>query len=47
MMAGRHASIVIAGIELLHRIRKGQFKPSKLRTKGSRAPEVWNAVLAA
>ena len=32
----QRASITIAGIELMHRIRKGQF-----------APEIWNAVLAA
>jgi hypothetical protein len=27
----RSASITIAGIELMHRIRKGQFKLGKLR----------------
>jgi hypothetical protein len=39
--------ITIAGIELMHRIRKGQFKLGKLRIKGRTAPEIWNAVLAA
>jgi transposase-like protein len=43
----RRASITIAGIELMHRIRKGQFTLSKLRTTGKTAPEIWNAVLAA
>ena len=43
----RSASITIAGIELMHRIRKGQFKLGKLRIKDKRAPEIWNAVLAA
>ena len=43
----RRASITIAGIELMHRIRKGQFALSKLRTTGKTAPEIWNAVLAA
>ena len=43
----RSASITIAGIELMHRIRKGQFKLGKLRIKDNRAPEIWNAVLAA
>lgn len=43
----RCASITIAGIELMHRIRKGQFKLGKLRIKDNRAPEIWNAVLAA
>jgi len=35
----RSASITIAGIELMHRIRKGQFTLGR--------PAVWNAVLAA
>ena len=43
----RSASITIAGIELMHRIRKGQFKLGKLRIKNKTAPEIWNAVLAA
>jgi hypothetical protein len=43
----RCASITIAGIELTHRIRKGQFKLGKLRIKDKTAPEIWNAVLAA
>jgi transposase-like protein len=40
----RSASITIAGIELMHRIRKGQFKLGKLRIKNKTAPEIWNAV---
>ncbi len=43
----RCASITIAGIELMHRIKKGQFKLGKLCIKDNRAPEIWNAVLAA
>src|SRR5271165_7255525 len=43
----RSASITIAGIELMHRIRKGQFKLGKLRIQDNRASEIWNAVLAA
>jgi len=43
----RNASITIAGVELMHRIRKGQFKLGRLRIKKNRAPEIWNAVLAA
>lgn len=43
----RSARITISGIELMHRIRKGQFKIGKLRVKGKTAPEIWNAVLAA
>ena len=42
----RRAATTIAGIELMHRIRKGQFKLGKLRVKNKTAPEIWNAVLA-
>jgi transposase-like protein len=43
----RSASITIAGIELIHRIRKGQLNLGELRNKDNRALAVWNAVLAA
>jgi transposase-like protein len=43
----RNAAITIAGIELLHRIRKGQFRLGRLGIQGQTAPEVWNAVLGA
>jgi hypothetical protein len=36
-----------AGIELLHRIRKGQFALGSLRLKNQTVPALWNAVLAA
>ena len=42
-----NAAITIAGIELLHRIRKGQFGLGRLGVQGQAAPEVWNAVLGA
>ena len=42
----RTAAIVIAGIELLRRIRKGQFSLGRLRIKDRSTPAVWNAVLA-
>src|SRR5882724_6085863 len=42
-----NAAITIAGIELLHRIRKGQFGLGGLGVQGQAAPEVWNAVLGA
>jgi transposase-like protein len=35
----RSASITIAGIELMRRIGKGQFKPGELRVNGTTAPE--------
>ena len=41
------AAITIAGIELQHRIRMGQFALGRLRGKGRTAPEIWNAVLNA
>ena len=40
-----NAAITIAGIELMHRIRKGQFGPGRLVVEGGAAPAVWNAVL--
>ena len=36
----RSASITIAGIELIHRLRKGQFKLGKLRIKDNKAPAI-------
>jgi transposase-like protein len=42
----RRAATTIAGIELIRRIRKGQFKLGKLRIKYKTAPEIWTAVLA-
>ena len=37
----RHAAITIAGIELMHRIRKGQFGLGRLGVQGRTAPAVW------
>ena len=41
------AAIVIAGIELSHRIHKGQFDLRRLHLKDRSTSAVWNAVLAA
>jgi transposase-like protein len=41
------AQITLAGVELLHRIRQGQFALRKLGVANKTAPAVWNAVLAA
>ena len=41
----RNAAITIAGIEMMHRIRKGQFAIGRLGVQGRVAPAVWNAVL--
>jgi hypothetical protein len=41
------AQITLAGVELLHRIRQGQFALYKLGVADKTAPEIWNAVLAA
>ena len=41
-----NAAITLAGIELLHRIRKGQFNLAKLGLKDTAAPAVWEAVLS-
>src|SRR6516225_6030096 len=42
-----HAAITIAGVELMHRIRKGQFGLRRLGVQGQPASEVCNAVLDA
>ena len=42
-----NAAIAIAGIELLHRIRKGQFGLRSRRPRPNFVPAVWNAVLRA
>lgn len=41
-----YAAVTIVGVELLHRIRKGQFNLGRLRVKGQAAPAIWNAVLS-
>ena len=41
----RNAAITIAGIELMHRIRKEQFAMEHLSLQGRAAPAVWDAVL--
>jgi transposase-like protein len=41
------AAVTIAGIELLHRVRKGQFALGRLRLKDRNTLALWNSVLAA
>jgi transposase-like protein len=41
----RNAAATISGIELMHRIRKGQFNFSMVGLKDTAAPDVWDAVL--
>ncbi|CAN7752770.1 hypothetical protein [Paraburkholderia sp. SIMBA_054] len=43
----RSGAVAISGIELMHRIRKGQFDLTKLPLKETAAPVVWDAVLSA
>jgi transposase-like protein len=43
----RNAVITIAGIELMHRIRKRQFALWRLRVQGGAASGIWNAILGA
>ena len=43
----RNAAITISGVELMHRIRKGQFRLGSLGVQGGAAPAAWNAVLGA
>ena len=41
------AAIVISGIELAEKIKKGQFKIGKLGGHCATLPEIWRAALAA
>ena len=43
----RNAAVVIIGIELEEKIKKGQFKTGKLGGVKVRMPENWQAALAA
>jgi transposase-like protein len=42
-----NAVIAITGIELMHRIRKGQFALVRLGVQDQAAPTIWTAVLTA
>jgi transposase-like protein len=42
----RSTATTISGIELMHRIRKGQFGLDRLRLKDTTTPAIWNAVFA-
>jgi hypothetical protein len=39
-----NAANTIGGVELIHRIRKGQFTLGRLRISGTTALAIWNAV---
>lgn len=44
----RNAAVTIRGIELVQKIRKGQFDTSAIRMReGTKGPQVWDEVLAA
>jgi len=43
----QNAAIVIGGIELAEKIKKGQFKLGKLGGRTATMPEIWHAALAA
>ena len=43
----RTAAVVIGGIELAEKIKKGQFKTGKLGGLGATMPEIWRAALVA
>ena len=42
-----HAAITITGIELIHKIKKGQFDVSAMCPPRTQTPQVWEVVLAA
>ena len=41
------AGVVIRGIELAEKIKKGQYKMGRLAGSKATTPEIWQAVLAA
>jgi transposase-like protein len=41
-----YAATTVADVELMHRIRKGQFDLGCLRLQGLTTPAIWNAALA-
>jgi transposase-like protein len=43
----RTATVVIGGIELAEKIKKGQFKIGKLGGRSATIPNIWQAALAA
>uniref|UniRef100_UPI00389AC677 DDE-type integrase/transposase/recombinase n=1 Tax=Robbsia andropogonis TaxID=28092 RepID=UPI00389AC677 len=42
----RNTVVTISGIELMHRIREGQFDLNKLGLNHAASPAVWSAVLS-
>ena len=42
-----NAGVTISGIELAHKIKKGQFNTCAISQEGERALQVWEAVVAA
>ncbi len=42
-----NAAVTISGIELIQKIKKGQFNTSEISKAGALVPQVWEAVLAA
>lgn len=41
------AKVTVAGIELLHRVRKNQLNLGKVSKYAKLTPAIWNAVLTA
>ncbi len=42
----RNAAVTISGIELMHRIRKGQFDLTSVHLKDTTTPSIWKAVFS-
>ncbi|MDH6147348.1 transposase-like protein [Paraburkholderia sp. WSM4179] len=41
------AAVILSGIELMHRIRKGQFDLTSMHLKNTTSPSIWMALLSA
>jgi len=42
-----NAAVIISGIELAQKIKKGQFDTTEMKLEGARAEELWQAILTA
>jgi hypothetical protein len=46
-MGKMRLTVLLSGVELAHKIKKGQFDTSTVEEVGVRAQQLWEAVLAA
>jgi len=42
-----NAAVTLSGIELVQKIKKGQYETTSISQEGMQVPQLWEAVLAA